>query len=128
MRKANKFPHELTREDIAKALHYDESMVSNRLSEVFSAYKLAQYAWAHRQIEIDGAPTYAELIQQYQEGSPPPWQVMREVLSDMREAAGDYALFDFVFTDPEDQEHQYGEPRDLYIQGRDDEPNNWCYV
>ena len=104
MRKANKFPHELTREDIAQALHYDEDLVSNRLSEVFSAYKFTQYAWAHRQIEMGGAPTYAELIQQYQEDSPPPWRVMREVLSDMREAAGDYALFDFDFTDPEDQE------------------------
>ena len=104
MRKANKFPHELTREDIAEALHYDENLVSNLLSEVFSAYKIAQYAWAHRRIESGGAATYTELIQQYQKDSPPPWTIMREVLADMREAAGDYALFDFDFTDPEDQE------------------------
>ena len=104
MKKISKFPHELTREDISGALHYDEHLLSNRLSEIFSAYKLAQYAWAHRQIEVSGAPTYAELIQQYQEDLPPPWQVMREVLAEIREAAGDYALFDFDFTDPEGQE------------------------
>lgn len=104
MRKADKFPHELTREDIAEALHYDENLMSNLLSEVFIAYKIAQYAWAHRQIESGGAATYAELIQQYQKDSPPPWAIMREVLADMREAAGDYALFDFDFTDPEGQE------------------------
>ena len=104
MKKTDKFPHELTREDIAEALHYDEHLLSNRLSEIFSAYKLVQYAWAHRHIEAGGSLTYAELIQQYQEDAPPPWQVMREVLADMREAAGDYALFDFDFTDPDDQE------------------------
>lgn len=104
MRKANKLPHELIREDIADAMHYDDNLVSNLLSEVFSAYKIAQYAWAHRQIEAEGVRTYAELIQQYQSDTPPPWHVMREVLADMREAAGDHALFDFDFTDPEDQE------------------------
>ena len=104
MRKANRLPHELTREDVAGASYYDEDLVSNFLSEVFTAYKIDQYSWAHKQIESGGAATYAELIQQYQRDTPPPWQVMREVLADMREVAGDYALFDFDFTDPEDQE------------------------
>ena len=104
MSKANKLPHELTQSDVSEALHYDEYLLSNRLSEVFAAYKTAQYAWAHRQIEKRGANTYAELIQQYEKDNRPPWRVMREVLADMREAAGDYALFDFDFTDPEDQE------------------------
>ena len=104
MRKANKLPHELTQNDVSEALHYDEDMLSNRLSEVFASYKTAQYVWAHRQVEEGRVNTYPELIQQYEKDNRPPWRVMREVLADMREAAGDYALFDFDFTDPEDLE------------------------
>ena len=104
MRKGNKLPHELTRKDVVDALHYDDNLVSNLLSQIFSAYKIDQYTWAHSQIEAGGASKYAELVRRYEEVSRPPWQVMREVLADMREAAGDYALFDFDFTDPSEQE------------------------
>ena len=104
MRKAGRLPHELTPTDVDGALYYDDNLLSNRLSEVFSRYKLAQYTWAHKQIQTNSDTPYCELMQKYQENLRPPWRIMREVLAEMRDAAGDYALFNFDFTDPEDQE------------------------
>ena len=108
MRRAGKLPHELVPTDVEEALYYDDNLLTNRLSEVFSGYKLAQYMWAHKQIEISGDMSYDDLLRKYEEDSKPPWRVMREVLADMRDAAGDYALFNFDFTDPEDQEINMG--------------------
>ena len=104
MRKTNKFPHELDRNDIRDAMHYDANLVSNILSQVFHTYKIAQWNWAHEQFEEGKSLTYFDLIQQYEKKFPPPWRVMRDVLTEMREMAGIYTLFDFDFSDPADQE------------------------
>ena len=40
MKRAGKLPHELTSDDIVRALHYEGVTLGNTISEVFAAYKL----------------------------------------------------------------------------------------
>ena len=56
MKRAGKLPHELTSDDIVRALHYEGVTLGNTISEVFAAYKLDQYDWAHEQFESDTGP------------------------------------------------------------------------
>ena len=103
MKLNRKLPHELTRDDIIRASHYDGDTIetiSNSISTVFTTYKLDQFYWAHRRIETENI-AFAELINRYRSKSPPPWEALREILSAMRSAAGDDGLFDFDFSDPE---------------------------
>ena len=101
MKLAGKLPHELTRDDIMRASHYEGDTISNSISEVFAAYKVDQFIWAHRRIETESIE-FAELIAEYRTKYPPPWDTLREILSAMRDAAGDDGLFDFDFSDPDD--------------------------
>ena len=103
MKLSGKLPHELTRDDIMRASYYEGDTISNSVSAVFTAYKVDQYIWAHRRIETESAG-FGELIAQYRSESPPPWEVLREVLSAMRDAAGDDGLFDFDFSDPDNRD------------------------
>ena len=103
MKPSGKLPHELTRQDIMRASYYEGDTISNSVSAVFTAYKIDQYIWAHRQIETESVG-FDELIAQYRSESPPPWEVLREVLSAMRAAVGDDGLFDFDFSDPDDRD------------------------
>ena len=80
-----------------RASYYGGDTISNSVSAVFTAYKIDQYIWAHRRIETESAD-FGELIAQYRFESPPPWEVLREALSEMRDAAGDDGLFDFDFS------------------------------
>ena len=100
MKLNSKFPHELTRNDIMRASHFEGDTISNSVSAVFTTYKIDQFLWAHRQIETESVP-FAELITQYRYESPPPWEALREILSEMRNTAGDDGLFNFDFTDPD---------------------------
>ena len=101
MKLTNKLPHELTHDDIMRASHYEGETLSNSISAVFAAYKVDQFIWAHKRIETERVD-FAELITEYRTKYRPPWETLREILSAMRDAAGDDGLFDFDFSDPED--------------------------
>ena len=102
---ASKLPHELTREDIMRASHCEGDTISNSISAVFGAYKVDQFTWAHEQFDTKAEHvSRAELISEHRTKYRPPWEILREILSEMRDAAGDDGLFDFDFSDPEDHE------------------------
>ena len=107
MRLAGKLPHELTRGDIIRASHSDGETLSNSISEVFAAYKADQFMWAHKRIEKEHI-CFDNLIAEYRNTNPPPWETLREIMSEMRDAAGDQGLFNFEFSDPEDYQLDMG--------------------
>ena len=107
MKLVGKLPHELTRDDIMRASNYEGGTISNAISEVFAAYKVDQFIWAHRRIETEPV-SYAELVAKYRTKYPPPWDTLRKILSAMRDAAGDDGLFDFEFSDPDGYELNMG--------------------
>ena len=78
-------------------------MLSNSVSQVFAAYKFDQYFTAHKRIETESA-SFTQLIEEYRTKYTPPWEILRQILTDMRNAAGDDGLFDFDFSDPDDHE------------------------
>ena len=100
MKLADKLPHELTRDDIMRASYYEGATLSNVISEVFASYKVDQFVWAHTRIETEPAD-FEDLVAEYRAKYPPPWETFRDILSGMREAAGDEGLFDFDFSDPD---------------------------
>ena len=100
MKLAGKVPHELTRGDIIRASHCEGETMANSISEVFTAYKVDQFIWAHKRIETEHI-RFNELIDEYRDNNPPPWVTLRAILSEMRDAAGDEGLFNFDFSDPD---------------------------
>lgn len=107
MKLSGKLPNELTRDDIMRAALYEGETISNSLSEVFAAYRVEQFIWAHKRIETERVG-FTELIAEYRAKYPPPWETLREILSEMRDAAGDEGLFDFDFSDPDGYEMHMG--------------------
>ena len=103
MRLAGKLPHELTREDITSAGHYEGDLIANPLNTIFAEYVLARYAWAHETVEKNHVP-YQDLIDEYTDDNRPPWEALRDILSAMKDACGDDGLFDFEFSDPGEAE------------------------
>ena len=101
MKLTGKLPHELTRDDIMRASHYEGDTLSNSVSAVFAVYKVEQFIWAHMRIEKE-LVGFDELITEYRTMYPPPWETLRDILSEMRDAAGDDGLFNFDFSDPDD--------------------------
>ena len=101
MKSSHKLPHELTYDDIIRASYYEGGTIENIVSQVFAAYKVDQYEWAHTHFETaSGLVSRAEVVGEYQERNPPPWDTLREVMATMRDAAGEDGLFDFDFSDP----------------------------
>ena len=107
MKITGRLAHELTRDDILRAGHYEGETIANSISEVFTAYKVDQYTWAHTRLETERVD-YADLIAEYQSRYRPPWETLREILSAMRDAAGDTGLFDFEFSDPDEYQLNMG--------------------
>lgn len=107
MKLTGRFPHELTHDDIVRASHYEGDTLSNSISAVFAAYKVDQFIWAHKRIETEHV-SFAELITEYRTKYQPPWEILREILSAMRDAAGNDGLFDFDFSDPDNYELHMG--------------------
>ena len=101
MKLTGKLPHELTRGDIMRASHSEGDTMSNSISEVFADYKVDQFIWAHKRIEKEHV-RYDQLMAEYRTKNPPPWETLRAILSDMRDAAGADGLFNFDFSDPGD--------------------------
>ena len=107
MKLSDKLPHELTQDDIMRAWHYEGDTLSNSISAVFAAYRVDQFIWAHKRIETDYV-AFTDLIAQHRTKYPPPWETLRKIMAEMRDAAGDDGLFDFVFSDPDDYELHMG--------------------
>ena len=107
MKLTGRLPHELTRDDIMRASHYEGDTLSNSVSAVFAAYKVDQFMWAHERIETE-LIGFDELIIEYRTKYPPPWETLREILSRMGDAAGEDGLFNFGFSDPEDYKLNMG--------------------
>ena len=101
MKLTGKLPHELTRGDIMRASHSEGDTMSNSISEVFADYKVDQFIWAHKRIEKEHV-RYDQLMAEYRTKNPPPWETLRAILSDMRDATGADGLFNFDFSDPGD--------------------------
>ena len=105
MKLADKLPHELIREDIVRAAHSEGDTISNSISAVFATHKVDQFFSAHEQFDNETEHVgRAELMAEYRTKYLPPWETLREILSEMRDAAGDDGLFNFDFSDPEDHE------------------------
>lgn len=115
MKLSGKLPHELDRDDIMLAGHYEGSIISNVVSEVFATYKVDQFIWAHKRIETVSGP-YSALLAEYRRKYPPPWDILRDVLSRMRMAAGDDGLFNFEFSDPDEYELHIGNYEQFQFQ------------
>lgn len=101
MKLNSKLPHEIGRDDILRAANFEGSIIQNALSESFTRYKVEQYSWAHNEGE-KGHDSFQDLMSHYRHLNAPPWLVLRENLALMREAAGDPELFNFDFSDPEE--------------------------
>ena len=101
MKLADKLPHELTRTDIMRASLCEGDTLANSISEVFAAYKIDQSTWAYERFDNETERvSRIELLKEYQTENPPPWETLRRILSEMRDAAGDDGLFNFDFSDP----------------------------
>lgn len=100
MKLNRKLPHEICRDDVLRAVHFEGDIIENTLSEVFMKYKVEQYSWAHTLGE-ESQVSFQNLMSRYRKEKIPPWEVLRENLDQMREAAGDLELFNFEFSDPE---------------------------
>ncbi|MXY51909.1 MAG: ATP-binding protein [Gammaproteobacteria bacterium] len=115
MKLAQKLPHELDRDDIMRAGQYEGSIISNVVSEVFATYKVDQFIWAHKRVETESIP-FATILAEYRRKYPPPWDILRDVLSSMRTAAGDDGLFNFEFSDPEQHKLHMGNYEQFQFQ------------
>ena len=100
MKLAGKPPHEVSRDDILRAAHYELKVFGNAISKIFTRYKVEQYAWAHSRGEA-GKGDVRELLARYRAENRPPWEVLRDVLDRMRNSVEDVNLFNFQFSDPE---------------------------
>ncbi|MYC16557.1 MAG: ATP-binding protein [Gemmatimonadetes bacterium] len=101
MNLTGKFPHEICRDDILSAANFQGNFIENTLNEVFTRYKVDQFLWAHTEGE-EGPLSFRDLMSQYRREKTPPWETLRENLDQMREASGDPELFNFEFSDPEE--------------------------
>jgi len=100
MKLTAKFPHEICRDDILRAANFDGDIIENTLNEVFTRYKFDQYVWAHMEGE-KSTLSFQNLMSQYRNENTPPWEILQENLDQMRETSGDPELFNFDFSDPE---------------------------
>ena len=103
MKLTGTFPHELLRDDILRAAHYEGKTLANQVSQAFTRYKVEQYSWAHTHGEA-GHDTVQSLLSDYRQRILPPWILLREHLDRMRDASADPELFNFQFSDPEPDE------------------------
>ena len=72
MKLADKPPHNVTREDILRAAHYEGGTIANAISEAFTRYKVEQYSWAHSEGER-GRGDISSLMATYRRENPAPW-------------------------------------------------------
>ena len=117
MKLSEKLPHEIDRNDILKAAHYEGDTVANTLSHVFTRYKVEQYSWAHTKGEEDGQQdNFKNLMAKYLEDNPAPWLALRTLLDEMRDTDGDTELFNFEFSDPQEDAISFSDCRNYSFQ------------
>ena len=100
MKLTGKFPHELLRDDVLRTASYEGATIGNDISQAFVRYKVEQYSWAHTQGETS-EKSVRTLLAEYRQRTCPPWVMLRRSLDLMREASDDPELFNFEFSDPE---------------------------
>ena len=100
MKLTGKLPHELLRDDVLRAASYEGKTIRNEISQAFVRYKVEQYSWAHTQGETS-EKSIQTLLGEYRQRTCPPWVMLRRNLDRMREASDDPELFNFEFSDPE---------------------------
>ena len=101
MRLSGKLAHELDRGDVHRAFNYDGGIISNELGQLFTRYKLDQYLSARAVVE-ESDKTFRDLVREYREAECPPWVTLRSVLAQIRGISVDPDLFNFEFSDPEE--------------------------
>ena len=101
MKLKSKLPHELSREDILQAAYYEGDTIANRVSQAFTRYKVEQFAWAYTQ-GSEGKGIIQDLMAEYLRQNLPPWLILRNSLDRMREGSDDPQLFNFEFSDPQE--------------------------
>ena len=111
MKLGRKLPHELDRSDFLRASNYEGGTIRNQLSELFTRYKVDQCHWAITEAE-ESDKSYRELMREYRQAERPPWETLRAVLDRMRDASTDPGLFNFEFSDPEQDSLNYRNHRD----------------
>ena len=117
MKLSKKLPHEIDRNDILKAAHYEGDTVANTLSHVFTRYKVEQYSWAHTEMEgVQDSFNFKNLMAKYLEDNPPPWLALRKLLDEMRDTDGDTELFNFEFSDPQADAIAFSDHRSYSFQ------------
>ena len=82
MKLTGKLPHELCRDDVLRAAHYEGDTIANQLSQAFVRYKVEQYSWAHIQSEV-GEESVQSLMPKYRQERCPPWVMLRRNLDRM---------------------------------------------
>ena len=58
MKLNGKLPHELTREDVLQAAYYEGGTITNKVSQIFTRYKVEQFAWAYTQGSAKARASY----------------------------------------------------------------------
>ena len=111
MKLSGKLPHELDRSDFLRASNYEGGTIRNELSQLFTRYKVDQYHWALTQAE-ESDKSFRELMREYREAERPPWEILRIVLGRMRDTSADPDLFNFEFSDPEQDTLTYRNHRE----------------
>ena len=100
MKISGKLPHLLKEEDFFNATNYEGDTIANRLNEIFITYKLEQFVWAHRESE-KYEKSVMTLLLEYGKKIPAPWIKLRDHLESLRVLFDSDELFNFEFTDPE---------------------------
>lgn len=78
----------------------DENILSSSLSVLFTKYKTKQFLWTHEQFEDNGGKTKSQLCQEFADKHTPPWKLINEVFSSIRQHGGVKGVFNFKVTDP----------------------------
>lgn len=107
MKLHGKLPHEICRNDIILASNFEGNTIDNSISEVFARYKFDQFLWAHTEGEVS-QQSFQYLMKQFRDDNKPPWEVLAEILDKMREGSDDPELFNFEFSDPENDKITFG--------------------
>ena len=106
MRQNKKLPHEITRNDVYSAANYQIGFIQNDINKVFARYKIDQFMWALTE-GFSSDDSFKSLISQYRSENQPPWEMLRKYLVLLRESSKDPGLFDFDFSDPENDKLRF---------------------
>jgi len=115
MKLARKLPHDIEHRDVLRAAHYEGETISNDLNRTFVRYKVEQFAWAHARSER-GDGEVSALIDRYRRENEAPWDVLRSILESIRAQVGDPELFNFTFTDPEDDRLTFADHTQYFFE------------